>query len=159
MQTQIATRTEIPIRMRPRISVESRGHGVRATLGHGRLLKLAEKTAHIASVRTPFELSVAFIPAHVSSRMNGTYRKKPFAADVLSFPMGRAVDGTLSGEILLCPSVIRRRTAMTGRTLQSEAERLFVHGLLHVLGIHHATTRQTRRMEALERRVFSHAPI
>lgn len=144
--------------MRPSVVVESRGFGVRPLLAETRLRQLAKITAAIADVREAVELSVAFVPASVSARLNAIYRNKKKVADVLSFPIGR-LNRAILGEILLCPSAIRQRAAGSGRSTRSETERLFVHGALHVFGIHHANERAGRRMDALEAKVLTHAAV
>lgn len=148
--------------MRPKatLTVESRGHGVRPMLDGVTVTKLAKRTANAVGVRMPMSLSVAFVSGAAIAWLNGRYRKKPNVADVLAFPLGRTADGVDCGEILLCPSAIRRRSGLTGISPRKEAERLFVHGALHLFGFRHITSREAARMENLEERILDrHAAV
>lgn len=68
-----------------------------------------------------YELSVAYINAHMARQLNRIYRKKDYSADVLAFPLSRH-----SGEILI-------RVPVTNQNAQS----LVIHALLHLAGYKH----------------------
>lgn len=94
------------------------------------------------------DVSVACVTASVMSRLNKIYRNKEYAANVLSF---EAREFGL-GEIVLCPSVIRKSAKEYGITYKEELCRMFLHGLLHLLGYDHdKSERQAERMEQKER--------
>lgn len=115
---------------------------------------LVRRTLERAHTPPPasFLLSVAFINQARSRALNRRYRGKDSAADVLSFLLeeGDTPASNLEGEILLCPPVIRERARRFETTLQQETERLLVHGLLHLLGIHHHRRAEEQRMVKIE---------
>ncbi|MDP3982153.1 MAG: rRNA maturation RNase YbeY [bacterium] len=77
-------------------------------------------------------VSVALLGETEMKRLNKMYRDKEYAANVLSFP---GVDGL--GEVLLCPSVIRKSAKECGIVTEHEMTRMLVHGILHLLGYDH----------------------
>jgi rRNA maturation RNase YbeY len=80
------------------------------------------------------------------------YTHKRGATDVLSFRYPRiATRGShpareqLKGEILLCTPLIRTRARKRNGSPSEEGLWLFIHGMLHLLGVHHS-----RRMGRIE---------
>ncbi len=75
--------------------------------------------------------------------------------DVLSFAQregaGGAPDGLL-GDVVISVDAARRQAAERGETLGREADRLLIHGLLHLLGYdHERSAAEARRMQRRER--------
>ncbi len=84
-------------------------------------------------------------------RLNREFLGKDYATDVLSFPG----TGQL-GEIAISAARARAQAAEFGHSLENEIRILMLHGLLHLLGMDHATdTGQMRRAEGRWRRRFS----
>jgi probable rRNA maturation factor len=91
--------------------------------------------------------------------LNRKFRDHDQATDVLSFqlqelrgtedPLG---DGVNLGDIVISVQTARRRAA--GKRLQSELERLAIHGLCHLFGHDHKRRAQADVMFALERRLL-----
>jgi probable rRNA maturation factor len=79
-------------------------------------------------------VSVSFIDEKLMRQLNRFYRRKDSPTDVLSFNMDE--DGIL-GDILICTAVARRNAKDYHTTYMEEVCRLFVHGLLHLLGYDH----------------------
>lgn len=70
-----------------------------------------------------YNLSFFFAPEAEMKRLNATYRKKDYAANVLSFPYSKT-----EGEILINKDYARKT---------KEATYLFIHSLLHLKGLRH----------------------
>ena len=90
--------------------------------------------------------------------LNRDFRKHDRATDVLSFHFQElsgaddpAGDAVYLGDIVISVETARRRAA--GRRLQSELERLAIHGLCHLFGHDHKRRAQATVMFALERRL------
>jgi len=123
----------------------------------------APKTAHIPravlrrlALRTQKEFSsrrpsgvvgVAFVSPARMKLLNSTYRSADRATNVLSFASAEA--GEL-GDIVICPSVARKEARALAVPVSYWYGRLFVHGLLHLLGLHHRTARAQKKMERHE---------
>src|SRR5262249_33734120 len=82
-------------------------------------------------------------------------RGRDRATDVLSFAqregVGGAPDGLL-GDVVISMETAERQAAERGVRVGAEAERLLMHGLLHLLGYDHERARpEALRMERRER--------
>ncbi len=71
-------------------------------------------------------------------RLNGTFRGKKKATDVLSFPADDLGTGH-AGDIAISLETAARQAAEFGHSLQSEVKILLLHGLLHLNGMDHET--------------------
>jgi probable rRNA maturation factor len=90
--------------------------------------------------------------------LNRDYRSHDRATDVLSFHLQElqgeddpAGQGVNLGDIVISVETARRRAGL--RRLQSELERLAIHGLCHLFGHDHKRKPQATLMYALERRL------
>jgi probable rRNA maturation factor len=93
---------------------------------------------------TRYELSVAFVQPADARRIARTYKRKDYAANVLSFRL----TGT-SGEMIICPATAKKQAPDFGRTYPAHLLALFIHGALHLKGLAHGGT-----MEREERRLL-----
>jgi probable rRNA maturation factor len=101
------------------------------------------------------ELSVALVSDAVIHELNRTWRGKDRPTDVLAFAQregpGPAPDGLL-GDVVISVDTARRQAAAFGHPVAVEADRLLVHGLLHLLGYdHERSPAEARRMQRKER--------
>jgi len=72
--------------------------------------------------------------------------------DVLSF---RYPNEAVAGEILIAPAAARQYAKRHGIPYRQELARYVLHGLLHWLGHEDRTSRQQRRMRALEDKLLA----
>ncbi len=93
---------------------------------------------------TDYELSLVVCGDALARRMNRTYRKKSYAANVLSFPLDKN-----TGEIFLNVRAAAREAKRFNITLKERLTLLFVHGCFHLKGMGHGS-----RMEKAEERVL-----
>ncbi|WP_424810880.1 rRNA maturation RNase YbeY [Roseococcus sp. YIM B11640] len=85
-------------------------------------------------------------------RLNGGFRGKEKATNVLSFP---APYGSMTlGDLAVSLGVLRREAAGEGRTLPAHFAHLVVHGLLHLLGHDHLEAGEAVAMERAEARIL-----
>lgn len=77
-------------------------------------------------------LSIAFVSANTSRKLNKTWRAKDRATNVLSFPLSKT-----SGELILCPTVIKKETKKFERNFEELLGFLVIHGMLHLKGMLH----------------------
>lgn len=98
----------------------------------------------------PVEISVVSISEKESRLLNRRYRKKHKPANVLSFLYGPEY-----GEIIVCPSLIRREARKQGHTYQYQMTWMIVHGTIHLSGLHHERSRAAaERVEKLEQKIL-----
>ena len=96
-------------------------------------------------------LSLLFVGPKKMRQLNKVYRGKDKATNVLAFPGGQEA----LGEIVLCPFVIRKDALEYKISFQMAISRMFVHGLLHLLGYNHKTSHEEKIMTQRERRYLS----
>jgi rRNA maturation RNase YbeY len=92
-----------------------------------------------------YSLSIAFVEPKTSQEINKKYRKKDYATNVLSFSLSKT-----EGEILLCPSVIKKETEKFDRNFRELLGFLVIHGMLHLIGMEHSSRMKRARMEKEE---------
>jgi len=82
-------------------------------------------------------------------RLNNDYRKKNSVTDVLSFGFD---DFDYLGEIYICVPQADEQRKEYGLSLDEEVQRLFVHGLFHLLGLDHESEEERLAMERREKK-------
>jgi probable rRNA maturation factor len=95
------------------------------------------------------EVNVVVVGRRDGQRLNEKFRKKKKPTNVLSFAYGNG-----SGEVVLCHPVIAREARAQGKSLSAHYAHLVIHGILHLRGYDHATSRQAARMERVEIRAL-----
>ena len=82
-------------------------------------------------------------------RMNKRFRGVAETTDVLSFP-AEIPEISLLGDIII--NVFQAKRQNSGNALPNELKKLFLHGLLHLLGYDHISVTQKRIMEEKEKK-------
>ena len=101
-----------------------------------------------AALERDVAATLRFVGLAEGRTLNGLYRGKDYATNVLTFVYDDAVP--LAGDVVLCVPVLRREAKDGGRALRAHCAHLVVHGMLHLQGHDHATPREAARMEARE---------
>lgn len=91
-----------------------------------------------------FQLSLVLCGDFLSRKMNRSYRKKNYPANVLSFPYGKN-----EGEIFINMAKAAREAKKYGIPPRDRIAHLFIHGCLHLLSWKHGS-----RMDARENRIL-----
>ena len=81
-------------------------------------------------------ISLTFVGRDRMRALNRRYMGKRGATDVLAFALA-GPDGTLAGDVYVCPWYAAREAKRHRVSLREELVRLIVHGTLHVLGWDH----------------------
>ena len=103
-----------------------------------------------------YELAVRLVDEAESAQLNGDYRDKPYATNVLSFPAGAELPGlTVLGDLVICMPVIAREAKEQGKSDAAHLSHMVVHGVLHLLGYDHIGDDEAETMEAIERDVMA----
>ncbi|MEO5799045.1 MAG: rRNA maturation RNase YbeY [Gemmatimonadales bacterium] len=79
---------------------------------------------------------VTFLGPRRMRNLNAEYKDHDWATDVISFSLPMP-DGSLTGDLYICPAVAAREAHSRGIRVREELVRLVVHGTLHVLGYDH----------------------
>ncbi|MCB0986578.1 MAG: rRNA maturation RNase YbeY [Acidimicrobiales bacterium] len=136
---------------------------------------LAQSVLEAEGVTGDAELALLFVDEDTITDLNLSFMGQEGPTDVLAFPIddeevgvGRSPDGSTSGpdrdpfrdvplllgDVVVCPAVAARNAPSHAGTYIDEIALLVVHGVLHVLGWDHATTEETRLMQAREREML-----
>jgi len=136
---------------------ESRRPGNRLRGVDARLARAARRVLAWEGARRA-RVELTLLDAAGMRRLNRRATGRRALTDVIAFALPQA-DGTLVGDVYLCPAAARRWT--DGEAVEAELVRLVVHGTLHVLGYDHpdGTGRMRsamwRRQEAYVRRLVA----
>ena len=128
-----------------------------------RLVQLALFAMEELRIHPQAELSILLVDEKTMADYHLRFMGLPGPTDVLSFPMDElrppADDEEpplgLLGDVVLCPTVTAAQAAENGRTPESEADYLLVHGLLHLLGFDHAEPQEHQVMFGLNDRIIA----
>lgn len=94
------------------------------------------------------DIHVVISDTQAVRQLNKRFRNQDYETDVLAFPL----EGSVLGEIWLCPPVIMRNAVQFGSGFDREMVRVLVHGILHLAGLDHAKPFQERN--TLDERMF-----
>lgn len=118
------------------------------------LLSLARHVLEDRGVPDDMELALLLVDEQTIAGLNEEHLGKEGPTDVLAFPMdepGETPPGVPSilGDVVLCPTVAHAQAPQFGRTPHDEVRLLTVHGILHLLGMDHATPTEEAEMFGL----------
>lgn len=102
-------------------------------------------------------LNVVFVNNEYIQALNKAYRKKDKPTDVLSFSYMDTPDfdgNELIGEIYISVPMAREQAKKNKVTFESELNKLFVHGFLHIFDYDHETDESYRVMSSIEDEVL-----
>ena len=86
--------------------------------------------------KNKIDLSIALVGLKKIKELNRKYRRKNRPTDVLSFLYDN------SGEIVICPEVVKKNAKKNDLTFKKELTRVLIHGILHVLGEDHEKSKK-----------------
>lgn len=124
------------------------------------MIKSLLKKCGIKTNEIKIDLNV--VSARNIAEINKKYRRINGPTDVLSFSyinnrdfINPRKDIVYFGEVFIAPDVIRKNAEKYGTILKQELSRVLIHGLLHLFGYEHESSRQKRgEMERMEKDVF-----
>lgn len=133
---------------------------VRVGFSTGAFLPIAKKILADLSpkmLKTTSVLEVVWVSDATIRKMNKTYRDKDTKTDILSFAYdidekNAETEDQTFGQLIISAPTLRRQAKAHKHSYSKEAEILFVHGLLHVLGYDHESKKDFEKMLRLEQR-------
>jgi probable rRNA maturation factor len=97
------------------------------------------------------EVCIRIVDAVEGKQLNGHYRQKRYATNVLSFPSkipkGIKLEKPFLGDIVLCAPVIEKEAQEQHKQLAAHWAHLVIHGILHLLGYDHVIPQEAEIME------------
>ena len=123
-----------------------------------------------AALERDAKLTLRIVDETEGRQLNGDYRRKDYATNVLTFAYGESepheqtstpreqtsIQGkqmaaqALLGDIVLCAPVVAREAAAQGKAMPHHYAHLTVHGVLHMQGFDHEESGEATAMEARE---------
>lgn len=117
-----------------------------------RWLKACAKRLPKKDQKRLLDVVVVFVSSNKIKKLNFEFRQKEGPTDILSF---ESIDPESLGELVLSPQVIRAQSKRTGLSYHEELCYMLLHGLLHLLGYDHETSKkEAKKMFSLQNRVF-----
>ena len=112
--------------------------------------------AALAALKDQSELAITVLLTDDAAvrALNGKFRDKDSATNVLSFPAPAFARPHL-GDIALAYGVCAAEAQAQGKTLADHLSHLTVHGVLHLLGYDHEADDEAEVMEQMERTILS----
>ena len=113
------------------------------------------------------EVSVSFVSEDGIKQLNSDYRGRDNVTDVLSFPMISTeeelspdydldfsfCDKIMLGDVVICLARASKQAADIGQSLSREVVYLFIHSVLHLLGMDHIDEADKEMMRSFEKKV------
>lgn len=99
------------------------------------------------------EIAIRLVEDDEGQALNKEYRGKDYATNVLSFPYDH--EPIVSGDLVICPSVVAREAAEQNKPLAAHYAHLVVHGMLHLQGWDHENDADAQAMEEEETEILA----
>lgn len=103
-----------------------------------------------ASLQMPAKITIRVVDEEEGRELNGTYRGKDYATNVLTFVYEEG-----EGDIVICAPVIEREAAEQKKSLESHYAHMTAHGALHLQGYDHENEEEAEVMESLEKAIMA----
>ncbi len=125
--------------------------------GLGARIKRAAQLAQARGGNARGALTILLASDRKLKVLNTTFRGKDKATNVLSFPARRGAD--YLGDVAIAYGVTEKEARAQKKAFADHALHLTVHGVLHLLGYDHETSRAARIMEPLETAILGELGI
>lgn len=102
------------------------------------------------------EVTIRLVDEEEGAKLNQTFRNKPYATNVLSFPFfdSQQFGLDLLGDIVICVPVVLQEAHDQNKAIASHFAHMVVHGVLHLLGYDHIQDDDAQEMEGLEIKIL-----
>ena len=87
--------------------------------------------------------------------LNGQFRNKDYATNVLTFVYDDDIGDPLSGDIVICAPVVEREAREQHKELPAHYAHLCIHAALHLQGYDHERRKDAIEMETLETAIMA----
>ena len=115
--------------------------------------KKINKLSTIKSLRKKnFQFTLLLTNKTIIKKLNKKFRKKNKETDVLSFPIKSHFNKNYKGDIAICYEIINLRSKKTNFNI--EFDKMWIHGLLHLLGYNHAKLKDYKKMLRKEQNIL-----
>ena len=107
--------------------------------------KKIKKLSSIKSLKKKnFQFTLLLTNKIIIKKLNKKFLKKNKETDVLSFPIKNHFNKNYKGDIAICYEIINSRSKKTNFNI--ELDKMWIHGLLHLLGYKHIKLKDYKQM-------------
>ena len=99
-----------------------------------------------------FQFTLLLTNKTIIKKLNKRFRKKNKETDVLSFPIKSHFNKNYKGDIAICYEIINLRSKKTNFNI--EFDKMWIHGLLHLLGYNHIRLKDYKQMLSREQNIL-----
>ena len=99
-----------------------------------------------------FQFTLLLTNKTIIKKLNKRFRKKNKETDVLSFPIKSHFNKNYKGDIAICYEIINLRSKKTNFNI--EFDKMWIHGLLHLLGYSHVRQKDYKQMLSKEQDIL-----
>ena len=119
-------------------------------------LYLKKKIKKLSSIKLlkkmNYQFTLLLTNKTIIKKLNKKFRKKNKETDVLSFPIKSRFNKNYKGDIAICYEIINLRSKKTNFNI--EFDKMWIHGLLHLLGYNHVKLRDYKQMYKKEQDIL-----
>ena len=130
--------------------VEIRNRQRLARINRPAAVKFVDRLLGEALDLADFELGIHFVTPAEMACVNWEFLKHEGPTDVITFNHQPDPDGSLHGELFICPAVAQTQAKEFKTKLADELGRYVIHGVLHLLGYDDLTPADRRVMKRHE---------
>ena len=117
------------------------------------LKKKIKKLSYVKSLKKKnFQFTLLLTNKTIIKKLNKRFRKKNKETDVLSFPIKSHFNKNYKGDIAICYEIINLRSKKTNFNI--EFDKMWIHGLLHLLGYNHVKLKDYKKMNKKEQDIL-----
>ena len=107
--------------------------------------KKIQKLSYVKSLKKRnFQFTLLLTNKTIIKKLNKRFLKKNKETDVLSFPIKSDFNKNYKGDIAICYEIINLRSKKTNFNI--EFDKMWIHGLLHLLGYSHVRQKDYKQM-------------
>jgi probable rRNA maturation factor len=101
------------------------------------------------------EVTLRIVNAAEGRNLNSAFRGKDYPTNILTFVYHEKKSSILLGDLVICAEVVAHEAKDQHKTLADHYAHLCVHGILHLGGFDHESSRDAKRMESLEVKILA----
>ena len=128
------------------------------------IIERAVSLTLLAHKADDYEVSILLTDDGFIAKLNHEYRSIESPTDVLAFPMlvnddSNLVGSTLLGDVVVSLETAERQAKTEMHSLEDEVAFLTVHGVLHLLGYDHDTSKDANQMFKMQNEILHQMQI
>ena len=108
-----------------------------------------------AALRHDTQITLRIVDEEEGRELNKSYRGKDYATNVLTFVYDDMPQPELSGDVVLCATVVAREALEQRKELAAHYAHLVVHAILHLQGYEHDAEQDAIEMEHAETAIMA----